>query len=562
VAEERTVEVSDPEGRVGEPVAEVVVASAWSPLRIQIFRALWMAGLVSNVGTFMHTTGASWLMTTLTDSPTSIALLQTVWAAPGFLLALVAGALADILDRRRLLIFTQLFMAVVAGVLGVLELTDNVTVGSLLLLTFLLSVGATLNMPPWVALTPELVPRDTLPQAIALNSISMNIAQSVGPAVAGLVIATLGTGAVFVLNAVSFFAVVVVVVKWRPAPRDTTVPVEHVMSAIRTGVRYIRHSPALIVMLVRLGLVTVFTASLMALLPVIARGRLGVSSGGFGILSAALGLGAVAMAALLPSLRTRLGPDLTMALGGAVYAGGLVVVASSRALPLTCVGLVVAGAGSITQLTTLSALFQGSLPAWVRGRGLAVVMVVIWLSTSVASLGWGALASATSASVALIVAAAALIVVNGVAGLTLRLTGRDGIDVTPQPWVMPELSMEPLPEDGPVMVTVEWRVDPGRVDEFAEAMAPLRRQRRRDGAMTWGLFVDMADPGRVVEGFTVATWAEHERQHGRFTANDAEEQAEARSMLLDGVAPKVTHLISPAAGRQRVPLARDESAEH
>jgi len=562
VAEERTVEVSDPEGRVGEPVAEVVVASAWSPLRIQIFRALWMAGLVSNVGTFMHTTGASWLMTTLTDSPTSIALLQTVWAAPGFLLALVAGALADILDRRRLLIFTQLFMAVVAGVLGVLELTDNVTVGSLLLLTFLLSVGATLNMPPWVALTPELVPRDTLPQAIALNSISMNIAQSVGPAVAGLVIATLGTGAVFVLNAVSFFAVVVVVVKWRPAPRDTTVPVEHVMSAIRTGVRYIRHSPALIVMLVRLGLVTVFTASLMALLPVIARGRLGVSSGGFGILSAALGLGAVAMAALLPSLRTRLGPDLTMALGGAVYAGGLVVVASSRALPLTCVGLVVAGAGSITQLTTLSALFQGSLPAWVRGRGLAVVMVVIWLSTSVASLGWGALASATSASVALIVAAAALIVVNGVAGLTLRLTGRDGIDVTPQPWVMPELSMEPLPEDGPVMVTVEWRVDPGRVDEFAEAMAPLRRQRRRDGAMTWGLFVDMADPGRVVEGFTVATWAEHERQHGRFTANDAEEQAEARSMLLDGVAPKVTHLISPAAGHQRVPLARDESAEH
>jgi len=562
VAEERTVEVSDPEGRVGAPVAEVVVASAWSPLRIQIFRALWMAGLVSNVGTFMHTTGASWLMTTLTDSPTSIALLQTVWAAPGFLLALVAGALADILDRRRLLIFTQLFMAVVAGVLGVLELTDNVTVGSLLLLTFLLSVGATLNMPPWVALTPELVPRDTLPQAIALNSISMNIAQSVGPAVAGLVIATLGTGAVFVLNAVSFFAVVVVVVKWRPAPRDTTVPVEHVMSAIRTGVRYIRHSPALIVMLVRLGLVTVFTASLMALLPVIARGRLGVSSGGFGILSAALGLGAVAMAALLPTLRTRLGPDLTMALGGAVYAGGLVVVASSRALPLTCVGLVVAGAGSITQLTTLSALFQGSLPAWVRGRGLAVVMVVIWLSTSVASLGWGALASATSASVALIVAAAALIVVNGVAGLTLRLTGRDGIDVTPQPWVMPELSMEPLPEDGPVMVTVEWRVDPGRVDEFAEAMAPLRRQRRRDGAMTWGLFVDMADPGRVVEGFTVATWAEHERQHGRFTANDAEEQAEARSMLLDGVAPKVTHLISPAAGRQRVPLARDESAEH
>jgi len=534
---------------VAEPEASTVDGppSAFAPLKIKIFRALWVAGLVSNVGTFMHTTGSSWQITTLTSSPTAIALLQTVWAVPGFLLALVAGALADVVDRRRLLIVTQLFMAAVAAVTGVLALTDQLTVPSLLILTFLLSVGGTLNMPPWVALTPELVPRETLGQAIALNSISMNIAQSIGPAIAGLVIATLGTGAVFIVNAVSFFAVVMVVVQWKPAARDTTVPVEHVFAAIRTGVRFIRHSPALLVILARLSLVVMFTASLSALLPVIARGRLGVSSGGFGLLSTALGVGAIAMAAVLPRVRSKLGPDLTMGVGAALFAGGLVLVALSRSLPLTCLALAVAGAGSITQMTTLSALFQGSLPAWVRGRGLALIMVVVWSATSVAALSWGALASATTASVSLIVAAIGLLVVTFGATLALGLSGREGIDLTPQPWTMPELAIEPLPDDGPVLVTVEWRVNPNRLDKFTAAMAPLRRQRRRDGAMTWGLFVDMADPGRVVESFTVATWAEHARQHGRFLASDALEQAEARSMLLDGVAPKVTHLIAPAA---------------
>lgn len=531
-------------GAEGVEVAASIV-SPWAPLRIKIFRALWIAGLASNVGTYMHTTGAAWLMTTLTKSPTSISLLQTVWAAPGFLLALFAGALADIVDRRKLLLVTQGSMAAIAAVIGVLTVTGEIAVWSLLLLTFLLSIGGTLNMPPWAALTPELVPLELLPQGIALNSIEMNIAQSVGPAVAGLVIATLGTGAVFLVNAVSFLAVIVVVARWKPAPRAAGLPVEHLFSAIRTGMRYIRHSPALLVMLARLFLIATFTASLAALLPVIARGRLGVSSGGFGLLAAALGVGAVAMAGVLPRVRTRLGPDLTMLIGAIAYAAALVVLALSRSVPLTCVGLAVGGAGSITQLTTVVALFQASLPAWVRGRGLALLMVVIWSATSIAALGWGALASATSASTSLIVSAIALVVCTMVATLGLPLTGRDGIDITPQPWVLPQMATCPLPNDGPVLVTVMWRVRPDDVDSFALAMEPIRRQRRRDGAMSWGLFNDLADPGRMVESFTVATWAEHERQHGRSTATDVAAQGPARSFLLDGAEPEVTHLIAP-----------------
>ncbi|MFN8052161.1 MAG: MFS transporter [Acidimicrobiales bacterium] len=523
-------------------------ASAWAPLRIHIFRWLWLASTVSNVGTFMHNVGAAWLMTDLTRSPTLISLLQTVYAAPGFLLALPAGALADVVDRRRMLLISQSFMLAVAAVLGVLTLTDRTTTTWLLVLTFLLSVGGTVNMPAWTSLTPELVPPDQLPQAVALNSISMNLAQSVGPAIAGVIIAASGSGAVFLINAASFVAVVTVIATWRRDAPEAGLPAEHVASAIRTGLRYTRHSPSLLVLLGRLALFVAFSSSLTALLPLLARTRLGVTAGGFGLLEAALGVGAVAMASVLPRLRKRLGPDGVILAGSVAYGVGLVVVAHSRVLPLACTGLALVGAAAIVVMTTVFATLQGILPAWVRGRGLAVAMLTVWLVTAPASYLWGTLAQAIGVTPALSVAAAGVAAVAFVVARPLTIAEYAEIDITPVPLAMPTVACEPAAVDGPVLVTVEWMVDPHRADEFELAMRAVRRHRRRDGAMTWGLFHDLAVPGRMLESFTVASWAEHERQHERSVATDVAEEAAARGMVIDG-GPTVTHLV---AARRRV----------
>lgn len=525
------------------PASDPTTESAWAPLRITIFRWLWIASLASNVGTFMHNVGASWLMTDLTRSPTLISLLQTVYAAPGFLLALPAGALADVVDRKKLLVASQSFMLAVATTMGVLTLTDRITTTWLLLLTFLLSVGGTVNMPVWTSITPEVVPRDELPQAVALNSISSNLAQSVGPAVAGLLIAASGSGAVFLVNAASFVGVVVVVSSWRRDTPVTTMPAEHIWSAIRTGLRFTRHSPSLLVLLGRLALFVLFSSSLSALLPLLARTRLQVTAGGFGLLEASLGVGAVAMASVLPKVRKRLGPDGVILFGSIVYGAGLALVAQATSLGPAVLGLLIVGAATISVMTMVFATLQGILPAWVRGRGLAVAMLVVWLITSPAAYGWGALAQAAGVRTALTVAAAACAAAALVAARPLRIGGFTDVDITPVPPTMPLLACPPAPLDGPVLVTVEWRIDPSDTEAFTEAMAPIRRRRRRDGAMSWGLFRDIERPDRMLESFTVASWAEHERQHGRAIAADVEAEAAAHAFLTHGP-PVVTHLVA------------------
>lgn len=402
-------------------VAHETAGGAWSPLRIVIFRWLWIAGTVSNIGTFMHTVGAAWLMTELTRSPTLISLLQTVWAAPGFLLALPAGALADVLDRRKLLLASQGSMLVVATTLGALTLTDRVTTTSLLVLTFVLSCIATVNMPAWTAITPEVVPPDELPQAVALNSVGSNLAQSLGPAAAGIIIAAAGPGAVFLVNAASFVGVVTVVGSWRRVAPQRTMPAEHVGAAILTGLRYTRASRPLLTLLGRIAVFVAFSAALMALLPVLARTRLGVTAGEFGLLEASLGVGAVVTAAVLPRIRRRVGPDGLLLAAGLVFSGGLAVVARSRSLPLSCGGLAVIGGASISVLATVFATVQQVLPEWILGRGLAVAMLTVWLVTSPVAYGWGALATSVGVSTALTVAAIGSAVAVLLAAYPLRI---------------------------------------------------------------------------------------------------------------------------------------------
>jgi MFS family permease len=515
----------------------------WSPLRVRLFRSLWIAGLVSNIGTFMHTVAAGWSITDLTRSPTLVSLVQTAWTVPGFLLALLAGALADVLDRRRLMITTQLASMVIAATLGAFELSHHLTVPLLLLFTFLLSTAGTLAAPAFMAVTPELVDRSELPKAIGLNSISTNIAQSAGPALAGIVIAISGPGAVFLVNAASFLGIVLVVRQWHPT-RDTTLPAEHIGAAMRTGVRYVRNSPRLQLLALRLILSITATSALAALLPIVARGRLGVSAGQFGLLSTATGAGAVAAVWVLPRLNRVTTPDIVACIAAAVWAVGTAVFAIATALPIALCGLLLTGAGAMATMNVLFSMYTVLLPSWIRGRASSVAMLTVWLGASVGAVAWGALAANTSAGTALLFAAGGHVAVTLLATIALPIGQQDDVDITQVTWAMPELQIPPSEDAGPVLITIDWLIDPASADDFAAAMIPVRRQRRRDGAYNWGLFHDLEAPGRMVETYYVSTWSEHERQHHRATAADDLEQSAARALLVSG-GTQVHHHIAP-----------------
>jgi len=386
-------------------VSAHVAGGPWSPLRIAMYRSLWIAALVSNIGTFMHIVAAGWAMTSLTDSPTLVGLVQTSWAVPGFVLALHAGAFADMVERRRLIAATQVLALGIAAVLGVLEMTGNLGVTTLLVGTFLESVALTVAAPAFMALTPQLVGTQYLSQAFGLDSVSRNIAQSVGPALAGAVIAFTSPGAVFVLNAVSFVGILIVVRKF---PKFT-VQVESaskINHVIKDGIKHVVRTAQLRNIALRLALVLCATASLNSVLPVVAKESLNVGSGGFGILAGALGVGSVLAVWLLPILRKKLNAELLAVATTFVWAGAAVGFAQSSSLLTAVPALLLCGATLMVLMNVLFSTFIAQLPDHLRGRGSSIGMLMAWLGTSVGAFAWGFTASSTSVRVALIASAA------------------------------------------------------------------------------------------------------------------------------------------------------------
>ena len=381
-----------------------------SPLRIRVYRSLWIAGLVSNIGTFMHLVAAGWTMTTLSLSPTMVSLVQTMWAVPGFLLALHAGAFADMLDRRQLIIGTQAAALVVAAVLGVVQITGQMSIALLLTCTFIESVALTLAAPAFMALTPELVGPHLLAQALGLDAVSRNAAQALGPALAGVVIALSGPGGVFLLNAASFVGVVVVVNGYHGTVRPTAV-VDGIGTTIRRGVHYVVGDLSLRSPVLRLAIMSSVGAALTAMLPLVARGRLHASPGGFGMLSAGLGLGAVAAVWLIPRARSMLRPDGAVIAAAALWSVGTALFATSTQVWFSFAGLLLAGAGAVGTLTMLFATYTLRLDHRMRGRGSAVAMLMVWLGASVGTVLWGVLASGFGIHTALLTAAVANVVV-------------------------------------------------------------------------------------------------------------------------------------------------------
>jgi MFS family permease len=524
-------------------------ASAWAPLRQLHFRSLWIASVVSNIGGWMDEVGEAWLMTSQTPSPLLVALLQTAESLPIFLLALPNGALADVVDRRRLL-FTQVWMCLAATVLGVLTLFELATPTVLLAVAFAVGVATALNVPAWQAMTPELVPRDQLSAAAALEGVGFNIARSVGPAIGGLLVAVMGPGPVFLLNAASFLAVISALYRWTRRTPATIAPGERLLTAMRAGVRYAVHAPMFRAVLARTIAFTFFGSALWGLLPIVARRDLGLSSIGYGAMLGSLGVGAIAGALVLPRLRQRIHVDLLTTLATLFWALVMIALAVVRLLPVMYVLTLAGGMAWIVLMASFNVSAQTAVPSWVRGRSLAVYMLAFQGGMALGSAAWGMVANHASVQIALVAAAIGL-VVGLAAVLRYRLPAGEGPDLTPSlHWPIPAVAWELNPEGGPVLVQVEYRIDPKRSAEFASLMETLETIRRRDGAFRWGLFHDVSQPDRWLEIFLVESWSEHLRQHERHTVEDRTVEERIRTVLKPDVPPIVSHWIWGASSER------------
>jgi MFS family permease len=492
----------------------------------------------------MHNVGADWLMTTLAPSPLMVGLMQTAENAPLFLLALPAGALADIVDRRRLLLYTQAWMLVSAVALGVLTLLGLTTPWILLLLIFSLGLGSALNAPAWQAIIPDLVPRTDLSAAVSLNSVAFNIARAVGPALGGFVVAAIGSWAVFFLNSLSFIGVLIVLYRWQRAPVESISPTERIVGAMRAGVRYVRHNPDLRAVLVRTGIFVSCASALWAMMPLVARQQLGLGAFSYGVLLGGLGAGAILGAFILPAIRRKVSVNVLIICGTIIFAATTAVLATVHIFPLLSIMMIFGGIAWMALMSSFNISVQAIVPAWVRARVLAIYLLVFFGGMAVGSALWGAVATRIGISAALLYAAAALIL-GLAAALFFPLRIGDELDLEPSlHWSEPIVITEPHPQDGPVLVTVDYQIDPERAEEFSVVMLEVKRILRRDGAMRWGLFNDPAEPSHYVETFLVESWAEHMRQHARITNADRIVQDHARSFHVGDSPPVVTHLIA------------------
>ena len=528
--------------------------SPWTPLRSPLFRALWLAALASNVGTWVHEVGAAWLMTSLTDSATLVALVQVSATLPMFVFALPAGVIADIVDRRRLLLAAQGWMALAAAGLAIATTLGAVTPILLLVFTAALGCGLAISAPAWQAVVPELAGREQLPKAVALNSMGFNVARAAGPALGGLLLSTVGPGANFALNAVSFAGVLVVLGRWRrPEATEAPLPSERFLGAFRVGARYVRNSPRLQSVIVRGFLFVAAASAWWALLPVVVRFELGAGPAGYGLVVGAFGAGAVSAAWALPPVRARVSADTLAVVASTVFAAALSAVAFSTHVGTVGAFGAIAGGAWLTVLSGYNVAAQSGLPSWVRARALSVYMLAFFGGLAGGSALWGRLADAVGTRATLVTASAAILV-GLLAARRLRLGRVDPSRVAPsRHWPAPLLAISPEPERGPVLVTLEYLIDPARAPEFARTMARLGRSRRRAGSIRWGLWADASAPGRYLESFVDESWLEFLRHGERLTALDAAIEAEAKAFHLGPKPVSVRHYLWSGSGTPAVP---------
>jgi MFS family permease len=493
----------------------------------------------------MQSVGAAWLMTSLTNSALFIALIQTATALPFFLLALPAGSLGDIFDRRKLILATETWMFGAAVVLTIATVFGVMTPWLLLLLTLGLSIGDAVESPSWRAIFPELVNKEDLPAALALNGIEFNLARALGPGLGGFIIAAVGVGAAFSFNAVSFLGVIAVVARWKRPARKSTLPLETFRGATSAAVRYVRYSPGIRTLLLRSAILIFFTSSFWALLPTAAK-DISKSPITYGFLLGFFGLGAVWGAIVLQRTRSRISSETLLSAATATFAGVISSMALLRSPFILCFLMLLGGASWTAIMSLFNIMVQEFAPDWVRARVLAVYLFVFQGSVAVGSTLWGYVALHRGVHETLVFAA-----IGTGACLSLQLLFR--LPAVPADlsswnhWGKPTTFEEPDPGRGPVLVTVKYVIDPSKASEFLHQIHKYQRVRRRDGATSWGVFVDTEAPDTYLECFKVDSWAEHERQHDRFTVADREIENQVLGFAIQPV--EIRHFIYAREGQ-------------
>ena len=485
-------------------------------------------------------------MTGLSPSPVMVALVQAAAVFPIVLFALPAGALTDIVDRRRYLLVTQIWMALSAGALTFLAASGHLDSSNLLILTFALGLGGAMAMPALNVTAPELVPRNLLPQAVALGSLSINISRAIGPAIAGLLLAQFGAWAVYALNAVSFVGMVVMLWYWKYQPDQHSLPSERFFQALRAGLRYARMASPFRAVLIHTTVFMIFTTSVWALLPLIARHQLAGGPATYGFLLTFVGIGAVSIIVILPRLHLHLSRDRLVFIGSIVFALTTIALATIQKEAVLYGIMVICGAAWVSVLSSLQVAVQISVPSWVRGRALALYIMVFAAGMTLGSVIWGWVAAQASTPAALLISAAAMILA-AVAVRKFSLGAREAPDLSPSyHWPHPPAVEELDSDRGPVLVTIEYNIPLDQREAFLDAIQPLGQIRRRDGAFGWGVFEDVAAPGRYIEFFQHDSWLDHLRQHGRVTREDQRVQENVNRFHTGGEAPKVSHFVAGA----------------
>nr|WP_272209992.1 MFS transporter [Marinicella sp. W31]MDC2875842.1 MFS transporter [Marinicella sp. W31] len=527
--------------------------SLFAPFAHPTFRYIWLASVASNLGSMIQNVGAAWMMTSISDSESMVALVQASTTLPVMLFALLAGAIADGFDRRRVILSAQVFMFTVSVLLALAAFAGLLTPWLLLAFTFLIGCGNALNNPSWQASVGDMVPRSDLPGAVTLNSVGFNITRSLGPAIGGTIVAIGGGAAAFTVNAFSYLGLLTVVYRWKFRPPENPLPREKMTTAIGAGLRYVVMSPNILKVLLRAFIFGLASVSVLALLPVVARDVIVGGPQTFGIMLGAFGIGAIGGAFANAQARARLSNEAIVSLSFLIFAASAAVIGFSTSLVLDCFALLFAGACWVLALSLFNTVVQLTTPRWVVGRALSLYQTASFGGMALGSWLWGQVAEHHSITLAFL-AAAAVMALGAVIGLFFKMPALESLNLDPlNRFQMPEPKLDMLARSGPIVVETRFIIGPEDTEEFLRLMIERRRIRKRDGARKWALMRDIADPEVWIETYHAPTWVDYVRHNQRRTVADAENLDRIRALHRGAERPEVRRMIE----RQAIP-PRDE----
>ncbi|UOA26434.1 MFS transporter [Pseudosulfitobacter sp. DSM 107133] len=528
-----------------------------SPLllfRNQTFRSLWIAALASNFGGLVQAVGAAWMMTSLSDSQNMVALVQGSVALPIMIFSLLAGVFADNFDRRRVMLMAQAFMFVVSVILTFMAFEGWLSPWLLLAFTFLIGCGTALHNPSWQATMGDIVSREELPSAVSLNSMGFNLMRSVGPAAGGAIVAIAGAAAAFAVNALSYVAIILALLRWQAPARDTHLPREPMGNAFAAGLRYVAMSPNLLRVILRGFWFGLSAIALLALLPVVVRETLNATAFVYGVMLGCFGMGAVAGALTNARLRARFANEIIARGGFTGFGVSCVLLAFSGQTVLSGAALMLAGACWVLALSMFNVTIQLSTPRWVVGRVIALYQTGTFGGMAAGSLIWGAIAEQSGSAEIALLGAAGLLGIGALIGVPLPLPEFSGLDLDPlNRFKEPITRFDMNYRSGPVLVMVDYEIAQEDVPEFLAAMSLRRRVRIRDGAQQWALLRDLHQPDHWSESYHVPTWGEYVRHNERRTNADAALSDRLQKLHRGDGGPTVHRMIE----RQTVPLRDD-----